>query len=156
MISCEVYYKTVAFSTPSHWQRGSTGPLPGVCEIEGNGNVLMGIHLHAAHQLLQLRFFQMVEPEKRLDLLLQDLALVPVHFLPGQPVQFLLAAIFLFVQALGEKGIPVEYHLYPEGKHGLSLATENVSDQEKSTVEEGCQSWMPLLQSWLTRNFGLS
>ena len=63
---------------------------------------------------------------------------------------------FRFVQALGEKGIPVEYHLYPEGKHGLSLATESVSDREKSTVEEGCQSWMPLLQSWLMRNFGLS
>ena len=63
---------------------------------------------------------------------------------------------FRFVQALGEKGIPVEYHLYPEGKHGLSLATESVSDQAKSTVEEGCQSWVPLLQSWLMRNFGLS
>ena len=63
---------------------------------------------------------------------------------------------FRFVQALGEKKIPVEYHLYPEGIHGLSLATESVAREDKSTVEEGCQSWMPLLKSWLMRNFGLS
>lgn len=62
---------------------------------------------------------------------------------------------FRFVQALGEKNIPVEYHLYPRGIHGLSLATENVAHQDKSTVEEGCQSWMPLLKSWIMRNFGL-
>ena len=63
---------------------------------------------------------------------------------------------FRFVRALGEAGIPVEYHLYPEGKHGLSLATESVSDEEDgSKVVKGCQSWMPLLQSWLMRNFGL-
>ena len=62
---------------------------------------------------------------------------------------------FRFAQALGEKGIPVEFHLYPEGGHGLSLATELTSDDEGNKVEKGCQSWMPLLQSWLIRNFGL-
>lgn len=63
---------------------------------------------------------------------------------------------FRFVRALGEEGIPVEYHLYPEGKHGISLADEQVAVEDGSTVVPGCQSWMPLLSSWLLRNFGLS
>lgn len=62
---------------------------------------------------------------------------------------------FRFVEALGREGIPMEYHLYPEGSHGLSLADETVAKKDHSTVEPGCQSWMPLLKSWLLRNYGL-
>lgn len=59
-----------------------------------------------------------------------------------------------FVEALGKAKIPVEFHLYPEGPHGLSLATESIKRQDGSGVERGCQSWMPLLLDWLRRNFG--
>lgn len=59
-----------------------------------------------------------------------------------------------FVEALGRAKIPVEFHLYPEGPHGLSLATESIKRQDGSGVERGCQSWMPLLLDWLRRNFG--
>lgn len=59
-----------------------------------------------------------------------------------------------FVEALGKAGIPVEFHLYPKGEHGLSLANEAVKKPDGSGVEEGCQSWMPLLLGWMQRNFG--
>lgn len=62
---------------------------------------------------------------------------------------------FRFVEALGKAGIPMEYHLYPEGGHGLSLANETVARKDGSGVEPGCQSWIPLLKSWLLRNYGL-
>lgn len=62
---------------------------------------------------------------------------------------------FRFAEALGKAGIPMEYHLYPEGEHGLSLATESIAREDGSGVEAGCQSWTPLLQAWLLRNFGL-
>ncbi len=62
---------------------------------------------------------------------------------------------FRFAEALGKEGVPMEYHLYPEGGHGLSLAKEQTANAEGKGVEEGCQSWFPLLQSWMMRNFGL-
>lgn len=62
---------------------------------------------------------------------------------------------FRFVEALGKAGIPMEYHLYPEGEHGISLATEHTARGDGSGVVPGCQTWMPLLQSWLLRNYGL-
>lgn len=37
----------------------------------------------------------------------------------------------LFTESLAEKGVPVELHLYPNGKHGLSLATKEVEECEK-------------------------
>lgn len=39
--------------------------------------------------------------------------------------------------------------------HGLSLANETVARKDGSGVEPGCQSWIPLLKSWLLRNYGL-
>ena len=62
---------------------------------------------------------------------------------------------FRFAEALGKTGIPVEYHLYPCGMHGLSLATESICNGDPNTIEESCQSWIRLLQSWLMHTFGL-
>ena len=41
---------------------GSIGLLAGVCKMEEYLNIFVSIHLHAADQLLQLGFFQMIEP----------------------------------------------------------------------------------------------
>lgn len=62
---------------------------------------------------------------------------------------------FRFAEALGKAGVPVEFHLYPKGGHGLSLADRSTSWDDNICVEESCQSWMPLLKSWLLRKFGL-
>ena len=60
-----------------------------------------------------------------------------------------------FAEALGKAGVPMEYHLYPQGGHGLSLANEQTANEEGKGVEKVCQSWVPLLRSWMLENFGL-
>lgn len=62
---------------------------------------------------------------------------------------------FRFAEALGKAGVPMEYHLYPQGGHGLSLANEQTVNEEGKGVEKVCQSWVPLLRSWMLENFGL-
>lgn len=62
---------------------------------------------------------------------------------------------FRFAEALGKAGISMEYHLYPQGGHGLSLANEQTANEEGKGVEKVCQSWVPLLRSWMLENFGL-
>lgn len=52
----------------------------------------------------------------------------------------------LFFQALHEKNIPVELHIYPFGEHGLALATE-----ETGMVQKECQSWVKLAIDWALR-----
>ena len=47
-------------------------------------------------------------------------------------------------EALIECGVPGELHIYPEGVHGLSLASEQVRRADGSGVEEVCQSWIDL------------
>ncbi len=62
---------------------------------------------------------------------------------------------FRFAEALGKAGVPMEYHLYPQGGHGLSLAKEQTANAEGKGVEKACQSWVSLLHSWMLENFGL-
>ena len=69
--------------------------------------------------------------------------------------QFPSGTLFRFAEALGRAGIPLEYHLYPTGEHGLSLAVDSIRRKDGSGSEKGCESWFPLLKSWLLRKFGL-
>lgn len=55
----------------------------------------------------------------------------------------------LWVQALCKKRIPVEFHLYEKGVHGLSLASELTDNQEGTCIQEECQSWIELAGVWL-------
>lgn len=57
-----------------------------------------------------------------------------------------------FANALREKGIPFEQHLYPRGAHGISLATSETSrtpDQDDSHIA----TWMGLCIQWLRERF---
>jgi len=54
----------------------------------------------------------------------------------------------LFAGALRSAGVPFEFHVYPEGVHGLSLATEETSDVGKEP-DFHVSSWMPLCVEWL-------
>lgn len=56
---------------------------------------------------------------------------------------------FVFVRALMEKKIPVEFHMYEKGGHGLSLASEITNDQAGQSCQEECQSWINLAETWL-------
>lgn len=55
----------------------------------------------------------------------------------------------LFFQALHEKGIPVELHIYPAGGHGLGLANFETSNKDGFGIQEECESWITLAAQWL-------
>ena len=55
----------------------------------------------------------------------------------------------LWVQALLRHKIPVEFHLYEKGGHGLSLANELTNNQAGSCYQKECQSWIALAETWL-------
>lgn len=55
----------------------------------------------------------------------------------------------LFVMALKEKNIPTEFHMYPVGGHGLGLADEKTACPDGYGIQEECQSWIPLVETWL-------
>ena len=55
----------------------------------------------------------------------------------------------LFAAACEKAGVNLELHIYPTGRHGLSLATAETSGPDTSMVEPRCQSWVPLAKEWL-------
>lgn len=55
----------------------------------------------------------------------------------------------LMAQALRKAGVSVEMHLYPDGIHGLSLATEEVSTPERDCLVPHCQGWIKLAVEWI-------
>jgi acetyl esterase/lipase len=55
----------------------------------------------------------------------------------------------LWVQAMMQHKIPVEYHMYEKGRHGLSLASELTDNQDHTCIQEECQSWVDLAETWL-------
>ena len=56
----------------------------------------------------------------------------------------------LLVNALIEHGIPVEYHLYPKGVHGLSLSTEEVVEPVKHReIDLHIADWFERVIDWL-------
>ena len=61
---------------------------------------------------------------------------------------------FLLAMALKKAGVPVELHIFPEGPHGLSLASPLVERLDGSGVEEGCQCWIKLADAWMKRLCG--
>ena len=58
----------------------------------------------------------------------------------------------LFAEALQEKDIPVELHLYPEGMHGLALANELTAVNDQWIVPS-CQDWVEKAQKWMKNIF---
>ncbi len=58
-------------------------------------------------------------------------------------------SLFL-VGAMRKQEIPVEYHLFPRGPHGLSLANEETSESLDSAVYvKECQIWIELAKAWI-------
>ncbi len=56
----------------------------------------------------------------------------------------------LFAAALEDAGIPVELHVYPEGKHGLALANEATA-ADASQIVPSCQDWIDRAFSWINK-----
>lgn len=55
----------------------------------------------------------------------------------------------LLAQALKKAGVSLEIHIYPSGRHGLSLATDEVSDSTGDCLAPHCQGWMELAKEWI-------
>lgn len=55
----------------------------------------------------------------------------------------------LFVSALRKYNIPTEFHLYPEGRHGLALANELTAGEDGGHIQKECTSWVELAHAWL-------
>ncbi len=51
--------------------------------------------------------------------------------------------------ALRENGVPFELHIYPEGSHGISLATPEVSSGQNTKLHEHLRTWFPLAIQWI-------
>lgn len=56
---------------------------------------------------------------------------------------------FLFANALLEHDIPLEFHVYERGGHGLSLANELTDNERGECYQQECQSWIALAEAWL-------
>ena len=54
----------------------------------------------------------------------------------------------LFAKAMADKNLPFELHIYPNGHHGLSLATAKVGFSDPDVA-----GWMKLCTNWLERLF---
>ena len=56
----------------------------------------------------------------------------------------------LLAMALRRADISLELHIYPEGRHGLSLADETTSSCERrDELNVPVQTWISLLKTWL-------
>lgn len=56
-----------------------------------------------------------------------------------------------FARALRENGVPFEMHIYPNGGHGLSLATKEVCDE--NSIDPHVGTWIDLCRTWLNELF---
>ena len=59
-----------------------------------------------------------------------------------------------FTLALQENHIPVEYHLFQKGLHGLALATEETSVPGKGPIQKECAVWTDLFDTWVHSLWG--
>ncbi len=59
----------------------------------------------------------------------------------------------LLIEAMLQKKIPVEFHMYPSGGHGLGLANKTTANPGGYGIQKNCESWMGLLKIWLEDNY---
>ena len=59
----------------------------------------------------------------------------------------------LFVSALRRAKVCAEFHMYPCGGHGLSLASRLSQGQWDNSVREECTSWISLAHTWMEHQY---
>jgi acetyl esterase/lipase len=75
------------------------------------------------------------------------------HTYPDQSVP--VENSLLLAGALRKQGIPLEMHIFPEGKHGLSLAIRETALGEEDRVDPHVAQWFPLCLNWVKKQFGI-
>lgn len=84
----------------------------------------------------------------------QELSQVPPVFLWGTAEDEKVPVMnsLMFAQKLLKDGGSCEYHLFPHGKHGMSLATAEVeSEEEDLHPDEHIAHWMNLCTEWMKK-----
>ncbi|MDR1108471.1 MAG: alpha/beta hydrolase [Spirochaetaceae bacterium] len=61
----------------------------------------------------------------------------------------------LLAAALKEAGAQLEMHIFPEGRHGLSLANGETSWDDPTFIEVHASGWLKLCLAWIRFTFGL-
>lgn len=61
-------------------------------------------------------------------------------------------SLFL-VSALRRAGVATEFHMYPVGGHGLSLASRLTGHRDGSAVQAECTSWISLVRTWIESRY---
>lgn len=55
----------------------------------------------------------------------------------------------LFAQALSRKNIPVEFHLYPKGGHGLGLGNKLTCSSSGKEIQPEIETWIGLVKTFI-------
>lgn len=62
---------------------------------------------------------------------------------------------FQFALSLQKAHVPMEFHFYQHGEHGISLATHATANNKQGFVSEHVATWLPLCLEWLQLHFGV-
>lgn len=57
----------------------------------------------------------------------------------------------LFVSALRKQGISTEFHMYPNGVHGLGTASHLTKSSDGRGIQNECATWMLLAEMWIRK-----
>jgi acetyl esterase/lipase len=60
---------------------------------------------------------------------------------------------FLLASALKLAGVPLEMHIFPEGRHGLSLADVETANGDPGNINLHAAQWFGLCVNWLKKQF---
>ena len=55
----------------------------------------------------------------------------------------------LLISAMRKCNIPVEFHMYPVGGHGLATCDEQTAMSDGYGIQMECATWLPLAKTWL-------
>lgn len=79
----------------------------------------------------------------------------PVFLWHTQEDEFVPAAgSLLFAQACIRENVPLELHLFPRNRHGLSLATGETAWEDAASADPHVAVWFPLCIRWLNLIWG--
>jgi acetyl esterase/lipase len=145
------------------FHRESYAALPGVNPESGRADALMLCYpVISSGEFAHRGSFNALLGENPDPDLLRRLSL-ETQISPGLPPVFLwhtytdqsvpVENSLLLAGALRRAGIPLEMHIFPEGKHGLSLAVGETEAGDPGNVNLHAAQWFSLCLNWLNLRF---
>ncbi len=88
-----------------------------------------------------------------------DLVNIPNHISKNTPKTFLWHTFddtvvpvqnsMVFADRMQKQGVPFEMHIYPQGPHGLGLATQETHDRNGGNIQLDCANWIDLASTFI-------